>query len=189
MNFTIRSCAAGVLLSLMPHSADAGVVGAAQANGNGTYTYSYTVDNTGGNFDIFAWSLEFDIPAGQIDWNQIDQAAGGDVVVPNADWIAQGGVPTLGRLSAQDFVSLSPFSDVLIGGTLSGFSFVSAFPPSQNVIAFAFGASGESASWTTVGPGTRPSGVPDSGATWVLFATGVLGVAGRLLLGGVRRGA
>lgn len=179
MKSVFRTFAVGVVLVSLGHpAADAGVVGSAQANGNGTYTYSYTVDNTGGTFDVFAWSLEFNIPVGQIDWNQLDQAGGGDVVVPNADWIAQAGVPTLGGLSAQDFFSLDPLADVLIGNKLTGFSFVSAFPPVQTVYTLEFGALGDSITGTTVGPGRGSTGVPDSGTTWLLFALGAVGVGG-----------
>ena len=117
-------------------------------NGNGTFTYHYTVDNQAGTFDIASWSL--DLGLASPDWNQNDASLGGDVSVPNSGWLAFAGTPILG-LSAQDFLSLDTSSDVLMGATLAGFSFTSAFGPGE-VSYFEFGALSESSSGLTTGP-------------------------------------
>jgi len=180
-------CAAGramyllaslLVLTLTAPNTNAAVQGTATDNGNGTYTYDFTVDNSGGNFDIFAWSLEFNF--GLPDWNQNDTPIGGDVTVPNSGWAAQAGTPTTG-LSAQDFLSLDPSTDVLAGSMLSGFSFTSAFPPGE-VSYNMFSPLGESGSGTTVGPALVTGRVPDSGPGLVGFA-----VIGLLLIAGAAR--
>jgi len=134
-------------------------------NGDGTFTYSYTIENVGGLFDIFAFSLDFNFDAATRDWDPNDTAIGGDVVVADPGWFAQDGIPTTG-LSAQDFFSITPSSDVLIGTSLGVFSFVSSIPPSS-VRYVTFGPQGESDAGQTIGPGI----VPESGT---MLAAGVL---------------
>jgi hypothetical protein len=162
----------GAVLLTLPFQLNAIIIGSATDNGDGTYTYDYTVDNTAGTFDVFAWTLEFDLAPTDIDWDQFDSSFGGDVVVPNVDWVAQEGIPALGGSSAQDFQSISFAGDVLIGETLSGFSFVSSHAPSTAVFTVEFGIFGESATGTTVGPGLA-SAVPDGGSTLGLLFLGV----------------
>jgi hypothetical protein len=135
------------------------ITGTALDNGNGTFTYSYQVNNSG-TFDIFAWSLELNLASSQIDWSQTETASGGGVKVPNADWIAQAGIPTLGGRSAQDFLALT--SVITSGGSLSGFSFVSHFAPGTTTTV-EFGVNGESTTGSTVGP--TISAVPEPAAT------------------------
>ena len=74
-------------------------------------------------------------------------------------------------MSAQDFLSLSPQSDVLTGTNLSGFAFTSWFAPGP-VIFNEFDAFGAGAtSGTTVGPskvgGAR---VPEGAGPYVVMA-------------------
>jgi hypothetical protein len=155
----------------------AAVVGSSADNGDGTYTYSYQIDNTGGSFDSIGFSLDFDFTSIFIDWDQFDTFSGGSVNVPNANWLAQAGIPVTG-LSAQDFLSIDPAGDVLIGSTLGGFSFISALAPGD-VSIYEFGASGESSSGLTVGP-TAAAGVPEGGNTLgYLLAASALVVSGR----------
>lgn len=149
----------------------AAIVGSVADNLDGTYTYSYIVDNTTGGFDIAAWSLEFDLLTSELDWDQLDIFSGGDVDVPTIDWFAAPGVPILG-FSTQDFLSLTPTADVLMGSMLGGFSFVSAFLPGT-VPFFEFGPLGGSASGATVGP-VPFQPVPEP-VSWML------GIAGALL--------
>jgi hypothetical protein len=148
-------------------SAKATIIGSSVDNLDGTFTYSYTVDNTSGAFDIVGWSLEFPLAPGDIDWDQADIFAGGDVTVPSADWIASAGIPTVGN-SAQDFFSIAFTGDVLIGQSLSGFGFTSSFAPANATFTLEFGALGESASGQTVGP-NLPTGLPDQGSTGLLL--------------------
>lgn len=152
------------LLCCAGYQAQAIVIGSSTDNGNGTFTYSYTVDNTVGAADIFAFSLEFNFPSGQIDWNQLDVAGGGDVTVPNLNWIAQAGVPVIG-MSSQDFLSLLTAGDVTTGTSLSGFSFISALAPGSITYYFEFDTVGGSASGNTVGPLAGGASVPDSGSS------------------------
>ncbi len=167
------------MLTLLSQSGQAGIVGSAVANGDGTVTYSYVVDNSAGAFDVFLWSLNF--PFLTPDWNQLDVLSGGDVHVPNANWFANVGVPVTGS-SAQDFLSLNPAGDVLVGQSLSGFSFTSHYLPGQ--IAFLeFSAAGDSDGGTTIGPAFLSLSVPDGGLRWAEFtlvAAGVLAAAGRV---------
>jgi hypothetical protein len=149
---------AAALLSTL--SANALVSGSSLDNLDGTYTYSYRIDNTAGTFDISAWSLEF--PFLLPDWDPLDTFSGGDVSVPNLSWFASAGIPVSG-LSAQDFLSLDPAGDVLVGNSLDGFSFVSAFAPGT-IPYHEFSPLGDSASGNTVGPALRVVAVPDGGA-------------------------
>jgi hypothetical protein len=140
-------------------STTAAVTGSAAANGLGGYLYEFTVDNTAGSFDISAWTLEF--PFAAPDWNQTDTFGGGDVTVPNQDWLAGPGTAVVG-LSAQDFLSFDAASDVTTGSTLGTFAFTSAYPPGT-VNYYAFSPAGASISGTVVGP-VVPASVPDGGA-------------------------
>ncbi|MBL9136360.1 MAG: hypothetical protein JNK85_10855 [Verrucomicrobiales bacterium] len=147
------------------------VVGSFVLNGDGTVTYFYEVDNRAGLFDISLWSLEF--PFATPDWEMLDTFSGGDVEVPNTGWFANGGLPVTGE-SAQDFLSLDPASDVLLGETLVGFSFTSRFLPGS-ILYREFSAQGESVSGLTIGPViTTP--VPE-GEAW-LAGLALAGVAG-----------
>ena len=150
-------------------TASATIIGAVVDNGDGTYTYSYEVDNTAGAFDVAVWSLDFAFAAP--DWDQLDTFSGGDVGVPNPDWFADVGTPVAG-LSAQDFVSLDPAADVLVGNTLAGFSFTSTYQP--GLVDWAeFAASGESAGGRTIGP-VSARDVPASGGGLLWVGAGAL---------------
>ena len=153
-------------------------IGLAVDNGNGTWTYSYTIDNTGGTFDIVAWSLEFNFTSALIDWNQSDTFSGGAVTVPDANWIAQPGIPTFG-LSSQDFFSLDPASDVLTGTSLTGFSFISAIAPGSVSYYLEFGANNESQSGFTVGPqASLSASVPEGGSSFLYGLISLMGCCG-----------
>ncbi|MBE2213094.1 MAG: hypothetical protein IAE82_04415 [Opitutaceae bacterium] len=156
------------LLASAPLPASGAVFGTHLLNGDGSVTYSYIVDNTGGPFDISAWSLDLDLA--MPDWDQLDVFSGGGVDVPNSDWFASAGIPVTG-LSAQDFLSLSPIGDVLIGQILGGFSFTSHFLPGT-VTYTEFSATGESRTGTTTGPVSAH--VPDAGGGLTLIATTAL---------------
>lgn len=168
MTYLLKRCVALAVVAvglLQTPSARAFVTGSVVDNLDGTYTYSYLVNNSAGTFDIAIWSLEF--PFLMPDWDTFDTLSGGDVTVPNSGWLAGTGVPIAG-LSAQDFLSLDPSADVLVGATLGGFSFTSAFAP--GTIPFReFSALGDSASGTTVGPAERAPSVPDGGPGVVLW--------------------
>ena len=147
-----------LLLLLASGISHGAVVGFATSNPDGSYTYSFEVTNAG-SFDIFQWSLDFDFEAADRDWDPNDVLAGGDVTVPLGDpgdffddWQAGAGIPIAG-LSTQDFLSSDPLGsgDILMGSTLSGFSFTSFLPPGP-VTYFEFGPSGQSATGTTIGP-------------------------------------
>ena len=159
-------------------SARADVTGTVAANGNGTFTYSYTVDNSSGTFDVAAWSLDFMFTTP--DWDQFDTFSGGDVTVPNLDWLGQAGIPIIGQ-SAQDFLSLGPAADVAVGSALTGFAFTSAFGPGP-VPFYEYSAVGDSATGTTVGPASAVASVPD-------FWAGLeeMALIGTLLVGGLAR--
>ena len=162
----ILGCA---LLCIAPSRSQAILIGMSANNGNGTFTYSYTVDNTSGTFDIVAFSLEFNFLSSLIDWNQLDIAGGGSVNVADVNWIAQAGTSPNVGISSQDFFSINPASDVLMGTSLSGFSFISALAPGSMTYYFEFGASAESASGTTVGPVSAAiASVPDGGSSLAL---------------------
>jgi hypothetical protein len=171
MNVLLRqvySATAGLLLLTAALPLRAVIVGSSVLNLDGSYTYSYTVDNTSGAFDISFWSLEFDFAAP--DWDQADTVAGGGVTVPNAEWFAMAGTPVSG-LSAQDFLSLSPSTDVLAGTSLSGFSFTSWLAPSLVTFAEydAFGSN--STLGSTVGPSSAPArAVPEGSGPYALMA-------------------
>lgn len=152
-----------LVMATMP--ASGAVIGTHLLNADGSVTYSYVVDNTGGSFDISAWSLDLDLATP--DWDQLDVFSGGGVAVPNLDWSASAGIPVLGQ-SAQDFLSLAPFSDVLIGDILGGFSFTSNFLPGT-VSYYEFSGTGDSNIGTTIGPATAPH-VPDAGGGVSLIA-------------------
>jgi hypothetical protein len=162
----------GALLASAP-SAPGEVTGSFILNGDGTITYFYEVSNLTGAFDISLWSLEFDFPTP--DWDTLDTLSGGDVSVPNSLWFADAGIPVSGA-SAQDFLSLDPAGDVLVGTVLAGFSFTSSLPPGR-VTYHEFSATGDSASGTTVGP----TAVIPEASTWVA-ALGLGTVAGSLVL-------
>ena len=169
-NTTIRPlsilvCSIGLCLTSLPSKA--AVSGSSADNGNGTFTYSYIVDNSGGSFDVVDFALDFNFPNAQIDWNQLDVAGGGEVTVANGNWIAEAGIPVIG-LSSQDFLSIAPAGDVQVGSSLSGFSFVSALAPGT-VAYFEFGALGESAFGSTVGPAVL-AGVPDGSSCLTLLS-------------------
>lgn len=128
-------------------------------NADSTYTYNYTIDNSLGAFDVSFFSLEFDYSIFERDWNPVNLLAGGDVVTPlqdstNAfdDWQAGDGVPVTGQF-AQDFFAVGPLGqgDVLVGETLSGFSFTSSLGPGQ-VTVTEFGPLGQSSTGFTTGP-------------------------------------
>ena len=134
------------------------IVGSQVVNNDGTVTYSYVVDNSAGSFDVAAWSLEFGFPTP--DWNQVDVPSGGHVTVPTPDWLADIGTPVAG-LSAQDFLALAPGADVLVGNSLSSFSFTSRFLPGS-VTFYEFSANGDFTTGTTLGP---VAAVPDIGGS------------------------
>ena len=159
-------------IALFASPAPASVIGSALDNGDGTFTYSFEVDNSAGSFDVSAWSL--DLPNAAHDWDPLDTGAGGDVTVP-FNWIAGEGIPVTG-LFAQDFLSLDPSSDVLVGSKLGGFSFKSSLAPGS-VTVHEFSAVGDSLTSSTKGPATAP--VPEPRAALV-FALGLLLVASTL---------
>lgn len=166
------------LLALASLPASGVVLGTHQLNPDGSVTYSYVVDNTAGSFDIASWSLDLDLAIP--DWDQLDVSFGGGVEVPSLDWFASAGIPVAG-LSAQDFLSLSPTGDVVIGQMLAGFSFTSAFLPGI-VTYYEFSAAGESSTGTTIGPASVAH-VPEAGVGLGLFAITMLAT----LAAGARR--
>ena len=163
-----RGLALALVLFVSPAAALASVIGSALDNGDGTFTYSYTVDNSLGSFDVSAFSL--DLPLANHDWDPNDTGIGGDVTVP-FNWIAAEGIPVTG-LFAQDFISLDPSSDVLVGAKLGGFSFKSTLQPGT-VTAYEFSAFGDSSTGSTTGPARA---VPEPRAALV-FSLGLLLVA------------
>jgi hypothetical protein len=161
---SLRRAIAAITLTAAA-SSHATIISSFVVNGDGTTTYTYIIDNSSGPFDIAAWSLEFDLPS--LDWNPLDTLSGGDVTTADANWFADEGIPVAG-LSAQDFISLDPSTDVLIGSVLGGFSFTSFHPPG-NVTCREFSPTGESLSGVAIGPVIA---VPE-GEPWM--ATLVLG--------------
>jgi len=162
---------AGFLLLASALPSRGNVIGTSTANLDGSYTYFYVVDNTAGAFDISSWSLDFAFAAP--DWNQADVGSGGSVAVASVDWLAGPGIPVVG-LSAQDFLSLGPWSDVLIGTSVDGFSFTSWFAPGS-VTFSEFDAFGESSNQgKTVGPSARIDTVPEGGGSYSLLAAAFL---------------
>jgi hypothetical protein len=157
--------------------ATASVIGTVVANPGGTWSYAYTVDNSGGAFDIASWSLDLSIPAA--DWNPLEALSGGDVSVPDPGWFADAGVPVAGG-SAQDFLSLSPASDVARGSTLAGFSFTSSFAPGPATY-FEFSATGGFVRGATVGPAA--GSVPEGGGWLAGLAALALVAFGRATRG------
>jgi hypothetical protein len=158
----------GLALALFASPAPASIIGSALDNGDGTFTYSFEVDNSSGSFDVSAWSL--DLPFATPDWDPFDAGFGGDVIVPD-NWVAQPGTPVTG-LFAQDFVSLDPSSDVLVGTKLGGFSFKSSFRP--GLVGYSeFSAVGDAVTGSTVGPAEA---VPEPDAALV-FSLGLALVA------------
>ncbi len=154
LKIRVRNALTALAFLTAANSVFGDIIGSDVVNANGTVTYSYVVNNSGGLFDIAAWSLEFGFLTP--DWNQFDNFSGGDVNVPNANWFADPGTPIPGK-SAQDFISLDPDADVATGTSLRGFSFTSDFQPGY--ITFdEFSADGKSATGTTIGP---VSAVPD----------------------------
>ncbi len=173
-NLLLRRCLIASALLLGQNAAFATITGAASANGDGTYTYSYTVDNSGGAFDIAAWSLEFGFLTP--DWNQAD-APTGDVQVPNSGWGAAAGIPVTG-LSAQDFFTLSSNDDIKVNSTLNGFSFRSSFAPGTvSFTEFAEGT-GDAISGSVIGPATMTATLPESGSSFSLTALGAAAALG-----------
>lgn len=136
-----------VSLLLMAPKSEGEIIGLATENLDGTFTYRYSVDNSKGTFDIFAWSLELDIFS---DWDMRDTFAGGDVIVPSADWFADSGFP-IGGIAAQDFLTLAG-GDVLMGDILGGFEFTSRYVPGVVRYHEFEGTVGLSANGLTLGP-------------------------------------
>jgi hypothetical protein len=145
------------------------VIGSYVDHGDGTVTYSYKLDNSGGSFDIAAWSLQFGFS--DPDWNSLDTFSGGDVSVPDANWFATGGLS--GGSFLQDFLTLDSAAEVLSGQQLEGFSFTSRLHP--GVVAFTeFSAGGAFATGITVGP--VQNAVPDGGSGMIAVAGAALAV-------------
>jgi len=170
-----RFVAAGALL-LAQHAAFATITANVADNGDGTFTYSYTVDNSGGSFDIAAWSLEFDFAVP--DWNQLDVPTGGDVSIPNINWSADKGIATPGH-SAQDFFTFTSSDDVKINATLGGFSFTSHFSPGD-ILFSEFSEDGFFSNSGTVKGPSSGTAVPDGGMGVGLLALGALATFGAL---------
>ena len=161
----------GVGVSFCERNALGVVLGAVVANGDGTITYTYLVDNSAGTFDIAGWSLE--IPRRNADWNPSDQFSGGDVTVPNAGWFASTGIPGADGWFAQDFLSIDPASDILVGDGLGGFSLTSSLLP-ELVPYYEFSADGLSTSGMTMGPARMPVGMAEGGGPYSALAMGAL---------------
>jgi hypothetical protein len=167
-----RNITATFLVLTASASALGNIVGSDVLNADGSVTYSFIVDNSSGSFNVAAWSLEFGFP--MPDWNQVDISFGGNVTVPTVPipgWSADGGTPVVG-LSAQDFLSLGPSSDVAIGQTLLGFSFTSKFLPGT-ITYFEFSAEGDSHSGMTIGP---VNAVPEGNGPLEAIALGAIAV-------------
>lgn len=155
-------------------SASATVVGTFTNHGDGSYTYHYRIDNSAGTFDISQWSLEFGFSTP--DWTPLTTASGGDVAVPDPNWDASAG-PALPGSFTLDFLSLDPASDVGIGSSLGGFSFLSRFEP--GTVAFTeFAADGSTSfSGTTLGPVVKRPNLSDEGSMLGLAMTAGLGLS------------
>lgn len=140
-------------------SAAAAVHGTYEIIGLDTVKYTYRLDNRTGAFDIAAWSLDLDLPSP--DWDPLDIDSGGEVSMPNENWIGGPGIPVAGRW-AQDFLSLSSGAEVLIGEELDGFWFLSHFLPGE-VQYQEFSSFGDSAAGFTIGPAIPYTPVPETG--------------------------
>jgi len=168
----VYSATAGLLLLMAALPLRAGIIGTSAPNPDGSYTYSYEVANPSDVFSISYWSLEFNFATP--DWDQADNFAGGGVTVPDAQWWAMAGIPVSG-LSAQDFLSLSPYADVWAGSRLSGFSFTSWFAPGM-VTFTGFAPHGSAfTQGSTVGPSSVGApAVPEGSGPYALMAAAFL---------------
>lgn len=172
-----------LVMAISERNASGVVLGTVVTHGDGTITYTYTVDNSAGTFDIAGWSLE--IPLLHPDWSPTDQFSGGDVTVPNAGWYASEGIPSVGGWFAQDFLSLDPASDILVGDGLGGFSLTSSLLP-ELVPYFEFSADGLWAGGMTMGPAKIPVGLPEGGGPYLALAMGALAMTNMGRLSGRR---
>lgn len=172
---SLRPAVAGPLLflsCLLP--VHASVVGTSALNADGSYTYSYTVDNTAGLFDIAIWSLDFDFTTP--DWDQNDTFIGGGVTVPDENWFAMAGTPTVGA-STQDFISLT--GGILVGTSVDGFSFTSWFAPGTVTFSEFDALGSDSAVGTTVGPSQSGSAtVPEGPGPYAMMTAALILGAG-----------
>lgn len=154
------TAALGLTLALLRvGDAGAAVRGTYEMVGHDLVKYSYRIDNAAGLFDIAAWSLDLDLPAP--DWDPLDRASGGEVAMPDENWIGGPGTPVSG-LWAQDFLSLTAGAEIGVGGALDGFWFLSHLLPGE-VRYHEFSATGESASGVTIGPAVPAVPVPEGG--------------------------
>ena len=168
-SFTSLFCilSASVVVSTQ---ANAIIIGTSTDNLDGTWTYEYVIDNTSGSFDIDAFALQFDFdPDDVVGFNPLDTFSGGDVNVPNLDWVSD---PNFSGNNTLDFTDLDALLfggfGVVAGDSLSGFSFTLAMAPTMVTwTAFDTIVTGSSISGSTVGPGS--ASVPDSASTGLLL--------------------